>query len=172
MIWFTGDTHFGHSNIIKYCNRQFNNVEEMDNTIIDNWNKLISQNDTVYHLGDFCFPKYNSIEYYYNKLNGNKVLIYGNHDEKYLNELKKYFKLVTNMYEFKYNHINFTLCHYGMRVWNKSHYGSMMLYGHSHGTLEEIINSFDVGVDNNNFKPISINYVLSKRKEVNINGRR
>ena len=53
-VWVTSDTHFNHANIIKYCNRPFSSVEEMNETIIANWNKVVSEDDMVYHLGDFA----------------------------------------------------------------------------------------------------------------------
>jgi calcineurin-like phosphoesterase family protein len=56
-IWFTSDTHFSHNNIIRYCNRPFSNVEEMDEVLINNWNNKVKQNDDVYHLGDIIFSR-------------------------------------------------------------------------------------------------------------------
>ena len=53
--WFTADTHLGHQNIIKYCNRPFKTLDEMDTAIIRNWNERVDPDDTVLVLGDFCF---------------------------------------------------------------------------------------------------------------------
>lgn len=54
-IWFTSDTHFGHNNIMKFCQRPWKTVEEMDNALIQNWNSVVGENDIVFHLGDFAF---------------------------------------------------------------------------------------------------------------------
>lgn len=80
-IFLTADTHFSHTNIIKYCNRPFINVEEMNNVLIDNWNKVVKEEDIVYHLGDFTIDSDNLRELV-NKLNGKIYLIRGNHDGK------------------------------------------------------------------------------------------
>jgi len=77
-IFFTSDTHFGHKNILKYCNRPFVNVEEMDEVMIERWNGRIGKNDSVYHLGDFSFSS--NPKTYFERLNGKKILIIGNHD--------------------------------------------------------------------------------------------
>ena len=81
MVYFITDTHFHHSNIIKYCNRPFKDVNEMNETIINNWNNIVTNDDTVYHLGDFCLSSDDEIKNIFKRLNGNIILIRGNHDE-------------------------------------------------------------------------------------------
>jgi calcineurin-like phosphoesterase family protein len=122
-IFFTSDSHFGHANIIKYCNRPFSSVAEMDREMIEQWNKVVTMYDTVYHLGDFCFSAHAP---YFNQLNGNKFLILGNHDT--LNNARTaawkniydYFELRTVSPENKKE--SYVLMPYSMRVWNKSHH--------------------------------------------------
>lgn len=75
-----GDTHFGHSNIIKYCNRPFRDVEEMDMVLIKNWNEIVSNHDIVIHLGDFALCARERAKEICSQLNGKKILIKGNHD--------------------------------------------------------------------------------------------
>ena len=79
-FFIISDTHFGHESVIKYCNRPFSSVEEMDATLIKNWNETVSNRDTVLHLGDFGFGKKEYIREIIGKLNGKKILIKGNHD--------------------------------------------------------------------------------------------
>ena len=154
--FFTADTHFGHGNIIKYCNRPFKNSFEMDEMIIENWNNKIQKHDNVYHLGDFAFREPETILKYIDRLNGNIFLIKGNHD-RINGDIKNKFVWVRDLAEIKVNDQNITLCHYAMKVWNKSHHGSWHLYGHSHGTLPDDLysRSYDVGMDANNFTPLS-----------------
>ena len=71
MIYFTADLHLGHKSIIQYCNRPFSSLEEMDNTLIDNWNKVVNNSDGVYLLGDFAWKDH---ENYAKRLNGNIYL--------------------------------------------------------------------------------------------------
>ena len=80
--FFIADTHFGHSNIIKYCDRPFKDAAEMDETLIQNWNRVVTREDTVYHLGDFALVRKDRIVEYFNALNGRKILIMGNHDRR------------------------------------------------------------------------------------------
>ena len=76
------DTHFGHLNVIKYCNRPFIDVNSMDETLIKNWNAVVSKIDTVFVLGDFSFYKKDKTAEICSKLNGQKILIIGNHDNR------------------------------------------------------------------------------------------
>lgn len=80
-IYFIADTHLSHNNIIKYCNRPFNNIADMNETIINNWNKVVTNNDIVYHLGDFTI-NHDGLKEVVSKLNGKIYLIRGNHDGK------------------------------------------------------------------------------------------
>ena len=75
MIYFISDTHFCHSNIIKYCDRPFKDVKEMNETIINNWNNIVTNEDIVYHLGDFCLSTDDEIKNIFNRLNGTIILI-------------------------------------------------------------------------------------------------
>lgn len=152
MYFFTSDTHFGHKNIIKFSNRNFQTIEEMDTALIKNWNAIVSPNDYVYHLGDFAFCSIERVESILSQLNGNKQFIFGNHDKVIRSNSqrlldKRLFMSTNNALEIYWNKTMFYLHHYGCRVWNKSHYGSIHLYGHSHGSLPPHGKSVDVGVD-------------------------
>ena len=172
--WFTSDTHLGHTNIIKYCNRPFKSVEEMDDTIINNWNKVVDKDDIVYHLGDFCFTKgdnnqqLNQFNNYFYRLNGKIIFIKGNHDNFTWQHRNIFFASYNSYHEIDIQSQKITLCHCAMNVWNRSHRGAWHLYGHSHGSLPDNKNSLsiDVGVDCHNFKPIDVNnirHIMSKK---------
>lgn len=187
--WFTSDTHFGHANIIKYCSRPFiqdgdlnyrddwrttqianARANEMDEVLIKNWNSKIGLKDTVYHLGDFAFCEAWLISKYLDRLHfKNMYFLWGNHDRSMETYFKKgkygpAFKIIGDLAEIKVNGQNIVLCHYAMRVWNKSHHGSWHLYGHSHGTLPDDPNalSMDVGVDTNSYFPYSFEDVAQR----------
>lgn len=146
MWWFTSDEHYGHENIIKYCYRSFESVGEMDYKLISNHNAVVKPGDVVYHLGDFTLKK--DAHNYISRLNGTHVFIKGSHD-RWLSKSEPYIR------EIKIEKQNVVLCHYAMRRWAKSHHGSWQLYGHSHGHLPPEGKQWDVGVDNNNYYPVS-----------------
>lgn len=166
MIWFTSDSHFGHTNIMRYCFRPFLSVEEMNETILDNINAVVHPGDTLYHLGDWSFDKTrrsntNNAEVFRDRVNCKVILITGNHDPHYSggqarNEFARVFngcydQLRIKVEGFDHNgrQREIVLNHYAMRVWNKSHHGAWHCYGHSHYTLPDDPHalSIDVGID-------------------------
>lgn len=175
MIYFTADTHFCHSNIINLNNRPFQDLEQMHNILIRNWNSYISNYDEIYILGDFMYKgsgeEANKI---LKKLNGKKYLIKGNHD-KYLKDEnfdKSAFEWIEDYYVLDYKKKKFVLFHYPILEWTGYFKGSIHLYGHVHNTGKnseqtqrlKILgnNAFNVGVDVNNFFPVSIENILKK----------
>lgn len=162
MDWFTSDTHFGHSMLIREDKRPFSTVEEMDQILIANWNRRVSPQDTVYHLGDFTLGR--DHDKYLNQLNGNKILIIGNHDRKQALKVATGWSAIYPLLELKKDKRPIVLCHYAMRVWNRSHYGSLHLYGHSHGKLAPTTQSCDVGVDCWNFYPILLEEAIERMR--------
>lgn len=166
MDWFTSDTHFGHKNIIRYANRPYTDTNHMDEGIINNWNSVVKPEDRVFHLGDFGLTNSNRCQSILNRLNGQKHLIVGNHEKASI-DLEGW-NWVKPYAEIKSGDQHIVLCHYAMRVWHRSHYGSWMLYGHSHGSLPDdpTALSIDVGVDCHDMYPINTNQIRSimKRK--------
>ena len=164
--WFTADTHFGHKNIIKYCNRPFGSVEEMDDVLIQNWNSKIKKNDVVYFLGDLALQKH---KYYLSHLNGKINIIRGNHDKLIKNSWVKTVPNIVSISDIKVIRINgayITLSHYALRNWCKSYYGQWHLYAHSHGRLVHYGKSFDVGVDSHDYYPINFGDVQKIIKRI------
>lgn len=170
MIYFTSDLHLFHANIIKYCNRPFETVSEMNDKIIENWNKTIkNKSDIVYILGDVSFGHPRHTLEILNKLNGTKILIKGNHD-KNCNSIAHAFLAMRDYYEIYCGQIPIIMFHYPLETWNKSHIGSIHLHGHTHN-LDNLFHStykrnrFNVGVDVNNFTPLSLDQIMQMRLE-------
>jgi len=166
-IFFTGDTHYGHANVIKYAKRLFSSVEEMNSEMVRRWNEVVTKDDLVYIVGDFAFCKPEQAVNIVRSLHGRKRIVFGNHD-KQLRKNRMFlmqFEAAADYMEIKVpdttapggKHQRITLLHYAMRVWNTAHHGSWQLYGHSHGTLPDWPNALqlDVGVDCWNFTPVS-----------------
>jgi len=165
-IWFTSDTHYGHENIIKYSNRPFKTVEEMNKRLIINANNRVKKTDTIFHLGDFCFKNtlngkkgeglINPAEYYLNQLNGRYVNICGNHD--YNNSLNTPI-------------LGIVIEHGGHLMWlthQPKDYNpkySINLVGHVHKLwkFKQLVDGtilVNVGVDQWDFRPINITEIL------------
>lgn len=165
-IWFTADSHYGHSKVIEYTKRPFANSEEMDAHLIRNWNAVVKPGDLVYHLGDFALCKESRAVTIAKRLLGQKFLIFGNHDKR-LRKHKPFLDewiWTKDIAEIDAAGQRITLCHFAMRVWNKSHHGAWHLYGHSHGSLPDDPNarSVDVGVDNWDYTPVSYDTLVKR----------
>lgn len=174
-VFFTSDLHFGHKNIIAYDERPFKNVEEMDKTIIENWNRKVKPEDTVYILGDISW--YNdtkTIDIYFN-LNGHKRLIKGNHDRVH-GKVKNCFESIKDYDEIQVDDKTCILSHYPIHFYNHHYRGAIMLYGHVHNSHEEVyvqqikndmlrnnipIKIFNVGTMMWNYEPVTLNEILN-----------
>lgn len=181
--YFTSDLHFGHERLLTLGDgRLFKTIEEHDKAIIDNWNKKVEPNSIVYLLGDIFFDKYKvkDMERIFQSLHGEKRIILGNHDKKtdFMKLLEKgIVKLVCDYCEkeinTKYGKFFVVMSHYPILEFNRAlHNDSMMLYGHTHGTdkglYNEIykqlgFNSYHVGVDENDFTPITLDEIIEKK---------
>lgn len=168
-VFFTSDTHFGHSNIIKYCQRPFNSAEHMDEVLISNWNEVVSPKDIVFHLGDFCFGSDKEWIKILQRLNGTKYLILGNHDLKKIansNQIKDYFADINMQMRVVVDKQKMLLNHYPFLCFEGGYQNVWQLFGHVHSSKhstgldkERLVHLFptqyDVGVDNNNYRPVS-----------------
>lgn len=171
-LYFTSDTHWSHFNICKYCHRPFENRKDMDDTLVTNWNSVVPEDGIVVHCGDFMLPHEVGIkEYqkYLKQLNGKIYLTSGNHDRiecgEYAIDGKSEIKLVVNdIMMIEVDGVKIFAQHYPALAFN----GDYQVFGHIHtlsdGTCYGIDgdvtkklkkNQYDVGVDQNNYTPVS-----------------
>ena len=163
MVFFTADTHFGHENILKLCDRPFDTIGQMNEHFIENWNSKVSGGDTVYIVGDLFFrcPEPEPI---LQRLKGKKHLIIGNHDSSWMDKvaLERYFVDVRDFKVITDGTRAITLCHYPLLTW-KHQLKTYMIHGHIHGDTtgdffplicrrERLLNA---GVDINGYAPVT-----------------
>lgn len=175
-VWFTSDQHFGHRNIIQYCNRPFADTFAMDNWIINSWNEVVSDNDIVFILGDITmFPDAHKIKKYLDQLKGKEIyIIPGNHDkvEKGFRLLDGRYKICHDIVQVMFNNgIKVQLSHCPLMTWPGRDKRTYHFYGHIHSgprssgydsNLPFYSYMYDVGVDNNDFYPIELNDIIKK----------
>lgn len=196
-IFFTSDMHFGHSNVIRFCNRPFVNTKEMDRKLIENWNKVVKENDIVFSLGDLeWFPSKSTYMKRFKRLNGFIYFICGNHDDyTVVNEAIKKYNLEDKVHlcqdivclylEAEHLHLprkinEIIMCHYPLWTWSHSDSQTIHLYGHVHSEnwrecqefnipIAHRKNCLDVGSDAHNYTPIDINRVFFEIRENGLN---
>lgn len=183
-IYFTSDNHFGHAKVIEYCNRPFKSVDEMNEALIKNWNKVVKPDDFVFVVGDFMmYMKKPELKILLARLNGKKTLVKGNHDSFSETEWLSIgfssvcrsmtFKIANEIvnishYPYKKPWYNEMFYKYAYKLFPKSFYrprvfadqlkddGRFLLHGHTHS--DKITNGrmIHVGVDAHNFRPIPL----------------
>ena len=154
MYYFTSDEHYGHKTIIYYSERPFSSVDEMNSELIRRFNSKVSRGDITVHLGDFAFYKsYDRAMEIISQLNGQHIFLRGSHDMWLPREVTR--DMGHEIWERHIDKQTVVACHYAMRHWAKSHYGSWQLHGHSHGHLDPIGKLMDVGVDSHDYYPVS-----------------
>lgn len=162
-IWFIGDLHLGHRNIIKYCSRPFDDVNQMNEILIQNWNKKIGVEDRVFVLGDFALCGKDKIIEFGNQLKGRKILVLGNHEGA---SLKTYYEAGFEMvYKYPIYFNNWILSHMP-----QPNCPCVNIHGHLHQINVDDCLDFEKGekpyinvsADKINFTPISLKEIEMK----------
>lgn len=170
-LFFTADTHFYHKNIIQYCNRPFEDVEEMNETMIQRWNEVVGVEDTVIHVGDFGIGNIKKLQDIRVRLNGMIWLVLGNHDwsikpHRWIEELGMI--NADPCIEVQGMHVR----HYPMnsdeRLQNNISDDKWIICGHIHEKWRFNGRQLNVGVDVNNFTPISIFQIQEEIRQMEI----
>ena len=165
-IWFTADLHLDHLNTINFDKRPFASIEEMNDAIVQRWNTKVDRKDEVYIIGDFAWKNHG---HWIQALTGKKHLLVGSHDKMAQNYLRN-FNSVSPLKQITIDRQPIVMCHWALRTWQGKGYGTLDLYGHSHGRLNEHIDSYhsDVGCMVWDYTPVSFEELKLKfasRKE-------
>jgi len=153
--FFTSDHHFGHKNIIKYCNRPFDSVEEMNHGLVSLWNEVVTPEDRVFVIGDVYLCKTELARKHLKKLNGYKILIMGNHD-KSKDEMNEFFDEVYQ-YKYEYSLSDGTPVVLAHHPWEDKDY--LQIHGHEHSGNPLRGTRINVCVDLHNYRPVSLQYI-------------
>lgn len=183
LIYYIGDMHFGHKNVIKYDCRPFETVEEMDTALVENWNSVVSDDDDVYIIGDFTHRSSHMASYYLKKLRGHKHLIIGNHDLKIIEDKEacSYFDSIERLGYVKDGEIDVVMCHYPMAEWNgkgRKNNKTYHVYSHIHNRKNPTYDymrrqegALNAGCMINDYIPVTLeqlrrnNYYYNKRMD-------
>lgn len=172
-VFFCGDTHFLHSNILKFCHRPFEDIDEMDAMLMANWNEVVGEDDVVYHLGDFAMGPSGRVREILERLNGRIRLCEGSHEQSALAKGNRgVFEAVADGYYLTFEDEGgdrlpggIFLSHYLHKTFPHSHHGSWHLYAHSHGRLDSYAAAegrlLDVGVDSHEYRPWTMDEVAA-----------
>ncbi len=169
MNLYISDLHFGHANVIKFDQRTFTDVDEMDRCMIELWNSRVSSDDDVFIVGDFCHRAGKAPDWYLRQLKGHKHLIVGNHDKVTIDceNAAKYIESVDKMLFVPDEDKHICLCHFPIAEWNKSRHGAWHIYGHIHGDVGDVYQfmqererTLNAAACINNYTPASFNELV------------
>lgn len=171
MIYTAADLHLFHKKILQFQShtRPFQTIDEMHVAINQNWNNKITPEDTIYLLGDISFGGATATAEILNQLNGNKILITGNHDSGYLGKslFVDCFTEIHNYLEIQHNGYKIVMFHFPIMWWNLKHYGSLHLHGHLHGNPSMVPGRIkDVGMDTNHCTPYLLDDVIEELLQI------
>lgn len=176
MIFYTADLHIEHNNIIRLSNRPFETVEEMNRTLVENWNAVVGENDEVYILGDVLFKLNTRSERYLGQMKGIKHLIVGNHDRQNLKKeaFTSQFVTINDYLIVEDEGRKAVLFHYPILEWDGYFRGYYHIYGHIHNSdenyankvMKQVKNAFNAGVDVNDFTPQTLSQLISRNQSI------
>ncbi|MYM56978.1 metallophosphoesterase [Thalassovita mangrovi] len=170
--WFTADPHFGHENVIRFCNRPFSSVEEMDAHILKAYQARVLLDDDLWILGDFTAGKTTNegrekLRDLFSRIPGRRHLITGNHDRPWIRELP--WDSVRDMADILIDGQRLFLFHYPMITFPGARRGALQLFGHVHNNWPGSRNSVNVGVDLWNFQPASLSEIKQRALTLPVN---
>lgn len=163
--FFISDTHFYHEGVINYDNRPFSSIIEMNEALIDNWNKTVNKGSIVYMIGDFCWRGPNTAIKILDSLNGQIHLIKGNHD-KVNKEMIKRLASISDLKKVRAGEHRLLLSHRPFRTWEGRGERYFNIHGHCHGNLEEWFGALDISCNLYNYTPIHIDVVIENVLEI------
>lgn len=185
MVFFTSDTHFGHQNIIRFCDRPWATIAEHDQALIENWNATVPEDGIVFHLGDFCYKGggFSTIQHLKGLLHGQIILIRGNHDpdtrkRQNIQNLQHLFAGVYDQLQIEVEGQRILMSHYPLLTWPHAYgeHPTWQLFGHVHlrkgitGSDAFIVEQccrpiqYEVGVDLNGYRPVSFHQLQERIK--------
>lgn len=157
------DPHLGHENVVRHCERGFDNVRDWNDFFVSRWNETVPRDATTVVIGDFAWRDHAK---WVQALNGKIILVPGNHDDMPAHALRQFTRVTQPIWDTRQDNIHITFCHYPMMGWRNKSHGQILLHGHSHGrTIEyDDIRRMDCGVDASpfNFAPFPWEYIKFK----------
>lgn len=173
MYYYISDTHFGHQNVLQFDRRPFADTEEMERTIIENWNSKVTDDDDVWIIGDFCYRSDKTPSYYLKQLKGHKHLLTGNHDKATLEDETacSYLESIEKMCHVKDGNHHICLCHFPIAEWSGKQRGTYHIYGHVHSRVTEAAqfmmnteHAFNAGCMINHYEPVTLPEVIENNR--------